>query len=90
MSSPRVCWNLCGVNEKAEMEYGTRISGQVVKWREKIISHQSLAWESKFPLAHNCGGLGRKGVGKESLVDMLVVTLEPVNLCSCLNGSAIF
>ena len=87
MSSPRICWNLGGVNEKAEMEYSTRISGQVVKWREKIISHQSLAWESKFPSVHNWGGLGRKGVGEETLVDMPVVTLQLVNSCSWLNGS---
>lgn len=60
-----MCWNLGGVDGKAEIEYGTRISSQVVKWREKMISHQSLTWESKFPLVCNCGGLGRKGVGEE-------------------------
>lgn len=72
------------------MEYGTRISGQVVKWREKIIFLQSLAWESKFPLGHNCGELGRKGVGEESLVDLPVVTMQLVNLYSWLNGLVSF
>lgn len=43
MSSLRMCCSLGGVNAKVEMEYGTRVSGQVVKWREKIISYQSLA-----------------------------------------------
>jgi len=82
MCSLRMCWNLGGVNEKVEMEYGTRISGEVVKWREKIISRQSLAWESKFHLVQNCGGLGRKEVGEQSLVDVPVVPLQLVNLCS--------
>lgn len=89
MSSPRMCWHLSEVNEKVDMEYGTRISSRVVKWREKIISHQSLPWESKFPLVHSCGGLGRRGVHEESLVDMPVVTLQLANSCSQLNGSAI-
>lgn len=72
------------------MEYGMRISDQVVKWREKIIFRQSLAWESKFPLVHNCGELGRKGVGEESLVDLPVVTMQLVNLYSWLNGLVSF
>lgn len=68
------------------MEHGPRISCQVMKSREKIISHQSLAYESKFPLVHNCAALGRKGAGKGSLVDVPVVTLLVLNSCSCLNG----
>lgn len=71
---------------KAGMEYGTRISGRMVKWRVKIISHQSLAWKPKFPSVYNHGEPGRKEVREESLVDVPVVTLQLVNSHSWLKG----
>lgn len=55
-------WPLGGVNEEVEMECANQDKWACGKVGREKNSHQGLAQESEFPLVHNCGRFGRKGV----------------------------